>query len=105
MAGSLNNVANLRRVVVGFKGHETCDKPKIADFFTCLVHHFSPNELSTTVNCGIQDDMLVLYSPSNRKNYNCNLLCLCIYLLNLFFVKTNIDLSSSDCYQQLKTVL
>lgn len=76
MAGSLNtgNVANLRRVVVGLKGLETCDKPKTADFFTCLVNHFSPNELSTTVTCGIEDEMLVLYSPNGRKfEDNCNL--------------------------------
>ena len=70
MAGLVNNVANLRRVVVGFKGHETYDKPKIADFFTCLVHHFSPNELSTIINCGIQSEMLVLYSPTKDGKYN-----------------------------------
>jgi hypothetical protein len=62
MAYILNNAANLRRVLVGFRLHDTCDKPQVADFLTCLVHHFSPNEKSTTINCKIQDDMLLLYS-------------------------------------------
>jgi hypothetical protein len=70
MAAVLNNVANIRRVLVGFRAHETYDKPKIADFLTCLVHHFSPNEKSTTINYKIQDDMLLLYTPNQGNTFS-----------------------------------
>lgn len=69
MANVLSNVSNLRRVLVGFRAHDTYDKPQVADFLTCLVHHFSPNEISTTINCKIQDDMLVLYNPNQRNKF------------------------------------
>lgn len=65
MAAAVNNVASVRRVLVGLGAHDTCDKPKIADFLTCLVHHFSPNEKSTTINCKVQDDLLLLYSQND----------------------------------------
>ena len=64
MAAAVNNVASVRRVLVGLGAHDTCGKPKIADFLTCLVHHFSPNEKSTTINCKVQDDLLLLYSQN-----------------------------------------
>jgi hypothetical protein len=63
MAAVVNNVANIRRVLVGLRAPDTCDKPKMADFLTCLVHHFSPTQKSVTINCKIQGDMLLLYSP------------------------------------------
>jgi hypothetical protein len=62
MAVVVNNAASIRRVLVGLGALDTCDKPKIADFLTCLVHHFSPNDKSTTINCRVQDDLLLLYS-------------------------------------------
>lgn len=64
MAVAVNNVASVGRVLVGLGAHDACGKPKIADFLTCLVHHFSPNEKSTTINCKVQDDLLLLYSQS-----------------------------------------
>ncbi|GFG35576.1 hypothetical protein Cfor_00067 [Coptotermes formosanus] len=67
MAGAASNVTSVKRVLVGLGVNDICDKPKIADFLTCLVHHFSPNEKSTTINCKVQDDMLLLCSP-NRGN-------------------------------------
>jgi len=67
MAGAVNNVASVRRVLVGLGAHDARGKPKIADFSTCLVHHFSPNGKSTTINCKVQDDLLLLYSQ-NEKN-------------------------------------
>ncbi|XP_023721946.1 nucleoside diphosphate-linked moiety X motif 17 isoform X3 [Cryptotermes secundus] len=63
MAAVVNNIANIRRMLVGVRAPDTCDKPKMANFLTCLVHHFSPTQKSATINCKIQDDMLVLYSP------------------------------------------
>jgi hypothetical protein len=63
MAAVLNNVENMKRIVVGFRAPNARDKPTIANFLTCLVHHFSPNQKSATINCRIKDDMLVLYSP------------------------------------------
>jgi hypothetical protein len=68
MAAVLNNVANVRRVLVGFRAADTCDKTKMANFLTCLVHHFSPNEKSATINCRIQDDMLLLYTLKDGNN-------------------------------------
>lgn len=70
MAYVLNNVANLRRVLVGLRAHDTRDKPQVADFLTCLVHHFSPNEKSTTINCKIQDDMLLLYNLNQGHKFS-----------------------------------
>ncbi|XP_069675045.1 nucleoside diphosphate-linked moiety X motif 17-like [Periplaneta americana] len=56
---------SLQRMVVGLKSHGSLDKPKIADFLICLVHHFSPNAKSTIINCDVEDDMLVLSSPND----------------------------------------
>ncbi|PSN39338.1 Nucleoside diphosphate-linked moiety X motif 17 [Blattella germanica] len=67
MAGS-TSISNLRRVVVGLKGHDKCEKPRMADFLTCLVHHFSPNKISTTISCGTEDDMIVLYPSTCDKD-------------------------------------
>ena len=64
MAAAINNVGSVRRVLVGLRPHDACGKPKIADFLTCLVHHFSPNEKSTRINCKVQDDVLLLYSQN-----------------------------------------
>jgi len=64
MAVTVNNVDSVGRVLVGLGAHNACGKPKIADFLTCLVHHFSPNEKSTTINCKLQDDLLLLYSQN-----------------------------------------
>jgi 8-oxo-dGTP pyrophosphatase MutT (NUDIX family) len=64
MAAAVNNVASVRRVLVGLGAHDTCGKPKKADFLTCLVHHFSPNKKSATINCKVQDDLLLLYSQN-----------------------------------------
>lgn len=64
MAAARSNVPTVRRVLVGLGAHNACGKPKIADFLTCLVHHFSPNKKSTTINCKVQDDLLLLYSQN-----------------------------------------
>jgi hypothetical protein len=55
----------MKRILVGFRAPNAQDKPIIANFLTCLVHHFSPNQKSATINCRIEDDMLVLYSPDD----------------------------------------
>jgi hypothetical protein len=70
MAYVLSNVANLRRVLVGLTAHDRSKKPQVADFLTCLVHHFSPNQKSTTVSCKIQDDMLLLYNPNQGNEFS-----------------------------------
>jgi hypothetical protein len=55
----------MRKVLVGLGTSGTCDKSVTASFLTCLVHHFSPNQKAATINCRIEGDMLVLYSPHN----------------------------------------
>jgi len=70
MAVAVNNVASVGRVLVGLAAHDACGKPKIADFLTCLVHHFSPNEKSTTINCKVQDDLLLLFSHNEGNKMN-----------------------------------
>jgi len=66
MAAAVHHVASVRRVLVGLGTHNACGKPKKADFLTCLVHHFSPNEKSTTINYKVQDDLLLLYSQNEE---------------------------------------
>jgi hypothetical protein len=64
MAAGVNNAVSVRRVLVGLGPYDACGKLKVADFLTCLVHYFSPNEKSTTINCKVQDYLLVLYSQN-----------------------------------------
>lgn len=98
MAAAISNVASVKRVLVGLGAHNAFGKPKKADFLTCLVHHFSPNEKSTTINCNVQDDLLLLYSQNegyklsdeNKQNtgaVNDGLDCVTLYVCPEFDAK------------------
>ncbi|GLH14618.1 Nucleoside diphosphate-linked moiety X motif 17 [Gryllus bimaculatus] len=58
-----DEMAGLRRMIVGLKRHEKSEVIVPAKFIDCIVNYFLPNELRVRVSCELKDDMLVL-SPA-----------------------------------------
>lgn len=60
-------MAGIRRIVVGLKPHEKSDTLKLAKFLDCIVNHFHPTDLSVQVSCKLENNILLLYPPSQHE--------------------------------------